>query len=249
MSLHDMGGEWLIKANTAETEVLAQGEASFTNPNFLESHGLRWERDEPELDDHLSHAIATQPTQLLAHTRRIFLKYWKKDGDGLYSALVDLFLVLGQQKGYALRKRLLWGSRDRLSACHFQALRLWLNAAETPQEADIPPASQSLFLHGVRGSLELVTLFEQMEYHRDPLIEAREYIEFSQLEEARSLLEASVLQQPTRDDLLRELLELYNATRDTVHYLAMRAKLLSSIGRLPPYWIKFEDLLQEQETL
>lgn len=190
--------------------------------------------------DSLAHAVAASPDDLLHHTRRVFHSYERHDGEGLYAALADLFLSL-QERGHGLRKRLLNGARDRLAPEHYQALALWLVDARVPQQRPLPAARGAVLARGVEGRRELVRVsVADGGAVRDPLVEAREYIEYSQLEQARELLEAAVPEDPGREELQLELLSLYRAARDDRRYLSMRARLEALLGVLPEYWQALE---------
>jgi len=193
------------------------------------------------VDEHLAHAVAADPANLLCHTQRVFFFYGNQDSDGLYSALVDLFIALGD-KGPALRRRLLNGSRERLSPRHFRVLSRWLEQG-APSEANEPSlASQSVLSLGITGVRTLVQVFHtERESERDPLLEAREYIEYFQIEEAKSLLEAAIFEQPEREELHTELIHLYQATRDLASLQAMREKLSQTMTTLPECWLELDE--------
>ena len=189
--------------------------------------------------DQLAQAVAADPSNLIVHTRRIYLHFQQGDHEGLYSALKDLFLVLGQ-RGLPIRSRLLHGARLHLTAPHYQALEACLGENRGWVESDLPAATQSLMCDGVEGHFKLVTLTDASDKEaRDPLTDAREFIEFSQIEQARDLLEKGVLEQPEREDLQQELLSLYRASRDQDSFLAMRANLERILDTLPQCWLTF----------
>lgn len=189
--------------------------------------------------DQLAQAVSADANNLFTHTRRIFFHFQQGHGDGLYSALTDLFLVLGK-RGLPIRSRLLQGARLYLADQHYQALRAYLCQGREPTEEELPEAAGSVLTHGVEGRCKLITRVEPSDRElRDPLLEAREYIEFSQIEQARDLLEKCVLEQPDREDLQQELLSVYGASRDRARYLAMRAKLEQILDTLPQCWLTF----------
>ncbi len=188
--------------------------------------------------EHLAHAIAAAPTNLLCHTQRVFFFYSNRNPEGLYSALLDLFIAL-DGKGAALRRRLLAGSRERLAPEHYGILSRWLEKGAPRDGEDLLPASQSILSEGITGEIKLVQVFyTENESQRDPLLEAREHIEYFQIEEARDLLETAILAQPEREELHLELIHLYQATRDTASMQAMREKLSQIMPHLPECWPK-----------
>jgi len=90
----------------------------------------------------------------------------------------------------------------------------------------------SVLNQGLSGCLELVSLVADKpasEEQRDPLIEALEYLEYSQVEQALSVLETAVLKQPTRNDLQENLLEIYLSTLDLQGLKVMEGKLSNNL--------------------
>ncbi|QSA96270.1 FimV family protein [Methylococcus sp. EFPC2] len=213
-------------------------EAPCSELAFLIGESQRWLPYLPDLParfgDALAQAVSAAPGDLARHTRRIHHAYRSLDSEALYGALLDLFAVLGHH-GRELRRRMLSASRDRLAAEQEQALRLWLESGRRPP---MSPRSRSACLsEGVEGETGLLHVREgeQVEI-RDPLQEAREFIEYSQLEQAMDLLENAVRRQPERDDLRVELLSLYRATRDHARRDDFRRRLGTELGGLPPCW-------------
>lgn len=205
---------------------------------FLLDDGQRLQPFYPGLDPHcadqLVQAVSRTPTDLTCHTRRIFHAYEQADGEALYGALLDLFLTLGG-RGHSLRARLLAGVRNRLAPEHGQVLRQWLRTGRRPVE--LPFSPESVLSEGIEGEVELIgSRQESAAPARDPLQEARECIEYCQLDQARDLLERAVLEQPHRAELHEELLGIYRATHDRGRYQAMRERLAARLDLLPDGW-------------
>lgn len=194
---------------------------------------------ESELVQYFAQRVARHPLDLNAHVDRVYLHFREHDEDGLYSALLDLFLAL-TDKGIELRTRLLAGSRSVLSPHHFAALEAALN--HPVKESALPLARLSVLAKGLTGELPvMIEVVSERAKTRDPLLEAREYIEYSQLEEARQLLETSVLAATDRFDLQMELLMLYRATGNQRQWRIMREKLAHVLKPLPDEWTEFGD--------
>lgn len=172
------------------------------------------------LADYLEQRIAAEPSHLLHHTRRIALEYRLDRPESLYGALLDLFHVLGAD-GSALRRRLAEGARERLRPEHYAHLTRCLQDA-TRATGAAPSLLSPLFGPGTGESLYVVEMREtSVSDARDPLVEARECIEYSQIDQARQILENALAAQPERADLQWELLELYRAQRDASHFLTL----------------------------
>lgn len=203
---------------------------------------------ENEVADFLAHAVSAVPHNLLRHTQRIFFHYHRNDQDGLYAALLDLFIALGC-RGHRLRKRLLAGARDRLKKDCFARLERWLGSDFLPDWGELPPTRQSVLAPGIIGSTSLVRVsIGARDHDRDSLLEAREHIEYSQLDQARAVLEEALSEQPGRTDLHQELLLLYRATGDLDNFLRTRETLLQIVDALPEIWDDCELYLRKAHT-
>mgnify|MGYP006276854891 CR=1 FL=1 len=90
----------------------------------------------------------------------------------------------------------------------------------------MPVNQYSVLARGLEGSDRLVEQSKQpVQISIDPLELARDYIEYSQLDEAKSVLEKAILQQPERVELHHELLDLYRSTRDASGFNIMLNEL------------------------
>lgn len=191
--------------------------------------------DAPELVDYLEQRIAAEPSHLLHHIRRIALEYQLDRPESLYGALIDLFLVLGAD-GRALRRRMTEGTRGRLVPEHYARLSRWLQGPTLSAET-APPLRSSLFGLGMGETLHLVETRETSDPDaRDPLVEARECIEYSQIDEARRILESALGAQPERADLQWELLDLYRAQRDASDFLKLYPTFATDENPLAEDW-------------
>ncbi len=74
----------------------------------------------------------------------------------------------------------------------------------------------SIFTKGLIGTQDLVQQAASASTKQayDPLNLARDYIEYSQLAEARDVLEKAIVNEPHRLELHQSLLELYKSTQD-----------------------------------
>ena len=71
----------------------------------------------------------------------------------------------------------------------------------------------------------MIQQIEKEEKEDDPLAIALDYIEYSQLDEAKQVLEEAILVRPERLDLRQELIDLYRLTGDSNGFHQMLAKL------------------------
>lgn len=184
--------------------------------------------------DYFWHRIARDPQDLRSHVRRIFLNYEHGQAADLFAALLDLFIAL-HNKGASLRGRLLESSRAKLDSEAYRLLRATLPDGMVAAKAPFVPGS--FLCQGAEGALQCVYLTtENTVTTRDPLVEAREYMEYSQVEEARNVLERAVLEQCHRSDLHQELLDIYRSTRDQRNFAKMLRELDNINNPVPEAW-------------
>lgn len=195
------------------------------------------------LADYLCHRVTREPSDLRSHVRRIFLAHEQQSTVELFGALVDLFIALGN-KGLRLRQRMLEWSKENLEARQYGLLRESL--AGGLDERTVAFVHGAMLCRGVEGSLKLVESgAERSREPRDPLVEAREYLEYSQLDEARNLLEEALMQDPRRQELHEELLEIYRSTRDQSNF----AKMLGRLNKGNPMLEQWQELAEYFRSL
>ena len=173
------------------------------------------------------HRVAREPTDLRSHVQRVYLYSRMKNADGLYGALVDLFIALNS-KGYLIRKRMLSHAEYLLNAEQFQALTRKLESGLRASDA-MPLSSSSVLSRGLIGINNFISFITNddsaISQHADVVEEAEELLDAGQIDEARIILEQAILEEPWRKDLHDDLLEIYLATRDLEHCDAMYEKL------------------------
>jgi hypothetical protein len=81
---------------------------------------------------------------------------------------------------------------------------------------------------------------------QDPLQEAREHLEYGQLEEARQVLESAILAQPLRLDLHRDLLEIYRRSQAREAFLTMQRRLNIQTHPLADAWHAVADFFEQR---
>jgi len=181
---------------------------------------------EVELGNKLSAMVSAEPQNLTVHIQRICLYFDIHQADFLFASLIDLWVAFNG-RGRDFFRTLLFATKVRLQEGDFQQLhRLFVNEELRPN--NIPSARLSVLTQGLSGSLQLVFSVDDSvasEQLRDPLVEALEYLEYSQVEQALSVLEVAVMAQPTRGDLQQNLLEIYLSTLDLHGLKEMEMKL------------------------
>ena len=126
-----------------------------------------------------------------------------------------------------MRSRLLQQYRSNLSDDQYTALVQYSESNAFVGQA--PFSIASVLTKGVTGTCALVrpnAAVRSEQNSVDPLQEAREYLEYSQIEAAQEVLERAVLKNPEWIELQTELLGLYRAGRDVENF----QKDLSAVG-------------------
>ncbi|MGZ5044389.1 MAG: hypothetical protein ACXV8P_06305 [Methylobacter sp.] len=164
----------------------------------------------------LLYQIACNPRNLIAHTQRIFFCYRENLPAQLTAALVDLMIVLGE-RGASLKQRMLIGAKNKLD------VEQWLLLQDISQSGKPPPVVPfALLATGIVGVTQLVKQSAAAQSNGpDALSLARDYINYCQLDEAKTVLELAILKNIDTDELQHELLMLYRSTRDVGSYWRM----------------------------
>jgi len=177
---------------------------------------LQWLNDHNYALSYLVFNVSRTPEKLIVHIQRIYHCYQLKSAEQLYAALIDFFIVLNG-KGLAISRRMLNGCGTVLGKVYLENLQNYLTEGNT--SVYILNNEFSVLGKGLIGNLNLVNkaLESEPQVH-DPLIIARDYIEYSQLDEAKEVLEVAIREQPLRGDLQLELLDIYRSTRGTLGF-------------------------------
>jgi len=201
---------------------------------------LQWSDDWPPESAYAfaSQQVRHSPSQLQYHLCRIYFAFVQRKQESLYASLLDLFWALGKA-GSNLKKRMLKGSQPLLAESQYQALASCLKNEISHRQLPFSPLS---VLHdGVTGSLRLIEA-EPVNAKRDeidPVLAAGLCLEAGQTDQAREILEEVLWQEPDRLDVQKDLLEIYEATKDLEHFEMSYQRLQS----------KTNALLQDWETL
>lgn len=200
---------------------------------------------ETQTADYFAFLIRRTPADLLSHVRRINLHWQQRKGDQVFGALVDLFIALGPA-GQALRRRLLKQVVPVLKPAQQRLLKSSIASGLTATDVLPEQSRDSVLLQGMLGGAPIVHVSEpDTDVHpRDAIEEANALLEFGQVEEARDLLEHAVLREPRRDDLQRELLEIYIHGHDNEGLLNMRQRLLERGHAVGIDWVRAANELE-----
>ena len=177
------------------------------------------------LADHLAYKICKAPKDLLSHVQRILFSYRLGDSHAVYGAMLDLFIVLGDN-GSPLRARLFSMVASVLREEHRRVLETGLIKGIKGFDR-VPQSPGSRLSGGLTGSVDLVEQGggQRQTWHTDVVDEARDLIDSGLIDEAQALLEGALLDHPERADVSEELLEIYRHTRHKDSFFAMRKRM------------------------
>lgn len=196
-----------------------------------------------ELDD-IIFQIIVQPKTLSAHLQRIYLCYQQGLSEDLFAALLDLLIVL-EGKGRSLSQRMILGAKSKLSKSDYARLKYGLTLT-AQQVKELQGNSYSLFSLGLLGTTLLVVKQQSSSViHHDPLDIARDYIAYSQLDEAIETLEKALLLDVNRQALHEDLIELYRVTQHVERFEKMYAVLLKKMPTIPSAWLELKGFFNE----
>ena len=199
-----------------------------------------WDDDkgsDEKLYQQIVYAIIRTPKRLITHLQRIHFTYTRRQGDCLYAALVDLLLVL-DGKGHALGLRMVSSTRDQLTTHQCDLLD---NYFECSDKSLLIGNRFSVLTDGVLGTLNIITEKKSDKIEHDPLIIARDYVQYSQLDAAINTLEVEIQETPERLELQDDLLELYRVTENTESFSKMYKLLIEKTSNLSHGWLELND--------
>jgi len=216
----------------------------------LQNANLLWSPERLNYSDFLEKLIfriARKPNSLITHLQRIYFCFHKKLDDQLFAAIVD-FLVILNKRGLAISWRVLMGAKSNLDSHQFKLIKDYLKD-EQASSGLLQGNQYSIFTKGMIGLNNMISYIDKPEKSDyDPLEIARDHIEYSQLQEAKHVLENAILKQPKRFELQLELLALYQSTRDQEGFNQMQDKLKQSGFDIIDEWNQLNYLFKGQNS-
>lgn len=218
---------------------------------FFSGYGrnIFWFTDADSVDaaflEKLVFSVARKPQKLLTHLQRIYYCYVKGMAAQLYAAIID-FLIILNGRGLAISWRVVLGAKTSLSEDQFHVLSDFLNSKGDPSL--LPGNEYSIFSRGLQGINRFIRQIDQPpQFDYDPLALARDHIEYSQLDEAKRVLEKAVLVEPARMELQHELMDLYQLTNDVAGFNKMLGRLAEAEINLGE-WIHLDNYFKGRES-
>lgn len=230
----------LIVCNEDDDSNIANIELDFENQE-IDIFGFNHD----QILESLIFKILTEPKALRVHLQRIFFCYQHNLTDDLFAALTDFLIILGG-KGREISRRMVRGTKSKLSTSQYATLKNALNLSADELKL-LKGNVYSLFSLGLIGSNVLVEKETQTKLPEiDPLDLARDYIAYSQLDTAMDTLENAIFVNFDRQELHDDLLELYKLTRSKDRFLKMYNSLSEKIATIPAAWNELKDFFNER---
>lgn len=204
-----------------------------------------WNNVQKNSLDFFIHQVSKKPTNLLSHLQRIYFCYHENLSEQLYASLLDFLLVL-KGNGREISLRVFHGSKSRLSPKYRNELsRLFKGERDCVEDLEV--SRYSLLGKGLIGSSDIITRTIEVNPSEelDELKLARDYIEYSQLEEARSVLEKAIKENRDNQEMHEELLSLYLSTEDVVNFQKMYAYVKQHDNFMLKMWKTFHTSMVE----
>jgi len=208
-----------------------------SHPAFVDSNRslvvkeIIWgiENSSDDLYQQLVFKVLKKPKLLISHLQRIYLTYSLGMQDQLYAALVDLLWVL-DGKGIELSGRMVKATQTHLTEQQVKMLGGFLN------NTGLLVGNKFSVCITEKGKDLIVEKNIKLDDSYDPLDLARDYIEYSQLDEALKTLEEALILTPERLDIQSELLELLKVSRNIQEFTRIEQVFLDKEMELSVEW-------------
>ncbi|GAB6141981.1 hypothetical protein JCM14076_27100 [Methylosoma difficile] len=209
-----------------------------------------WSSKMLERSDYLEKLVlrlARKPNRLVLHVQRILYCYHSDLNEQLFAALID-FLVILNRRGKAISYRMVFGSRTRLKSVQLKVFKNYLSD-QNYDPSLLPGNSYTIFTRGMIGTSNLIMMSKpQRVSNYDPLDLAHDHIEYSQLDDAKRVLEQGILNDPDRLVLHQELLYLYQLTNDAAGFKRMYKHLTQQGLATPDKWSSLENHFEKAQA-
>jgi len=238
-----------IVVSTTHNEQDTNTDFSHIDPYFLNT--TYWISHPPldlyaSVSHYLAHQVSRQPKILINHVQRIYLHAAAKNTEQTSAALLDLNLILGK-KGEKLRKRLLFQCKKMLKKEQYALLSECFLHSEDAQNK-YPMLAHSILCR-IFSNNDIVSRAETNKERAalDVIDEARDRINYGQLNEAQTLLENALIESPERADIATELLEIYRYTRNKEALSKMLSRLNKTHFKNTNIWKSIATELEQYE--
>ena len=174
-----------------------------------------------------------------------------RDSQSTFSALADLFIILGNN-GFELRQTLLHQVTEALTVEQFQFFSLRMESGLAVDE-QLPGGSYSSLSLGGSENYQLVVEADSAtgEPSQSNLMLARQYIAAGHVTQARDLLERALEVDPGNRELCIELLDLYRQQQLVNEFRQFYFRLSGRSLAEPQRWLELENYFRQnaQESL
>ena len=223
-----------LSGNTDSLPQIDQDE--FIDPAFLSRQQWNNGFPLPLVTNYLSHQISQNNDDLYSHVHKVYLCIKHQQSRNLYSALFDLFLVLGT-KGRAFRKTLLSYSQSFLSATEYMLLEQSLPSGSLTEIA-LELADKSI----LRQELRHFSQHNFIQHHTNYIAHKSQE---QTLYQKQQFLQSAIIENPRKLSLHYDLLELFTQSKDHYQFNIFYHFLCAHSSVLPNKWHVIANNLNE----
>ncbi len=215
--------------------------------NFLQFKPDHWASE--ELSDQQKYQsivfnLLRTPERLESHLQRIYLCYQCNMQQPLYAALIDLLWIL-DGKGHGLARRMIKATHALLSK---QQKKVIKNYFKHQNKDSLPANKYTVCTSGRFNHCRIIGQQNVETSHVvEPLRLARDFIEYSQLEQALNTLENAIYENPKDVEIVSELIELLKVTDDKQAFNKIDAELKNQEIHTLNEWQTLADFFAKQE--
>ena len=222
------------ESGQVQSDVDSSCEVAFHMPDINELH-IKASKCTAKVTEYLEHQVYRNRRDLRCHVQRVYLHITRNDPESVHGAILDLFITL-QDKGKPLRERLLKACRHYISVEQFDFFARKLSKGISDTDATLPVRTSLLTKGRTCNNPLVVRQVIQKDCHADPLVEARDHMQYGQVEEAQIVLEKAIIQTPQRTDLHLDLLDIYRHTQAVDAFHKMYQVLDSTYNPVTNAW-------------
>jgi len=208
---------------------------SLKTRHFLQSITVFFDCREHDELERLVYKVTREPGNLENHLQRIYFCYSNNRSEQLYASLIDLLTILAG-KGEALSQRIIYGTRSIINKEQWTALQKYLITLDLTV---FPSNRFSVLNPCLLGTTQLLDKDKNTVVQYDYLTLAHDYIEYSQLDSAITVLEQGIPEDPDGKEGQKLLLELYKSTGDVIRFRPMYQSVIKK--NLIDEWQQLDD--------
>lgn len=242
---------WLVGFNAEDNQVDTYSyDCNQLDPTFLKQND--WLENPPtayaeQALRNLLGRISRNPNDIYSMVKRIFLLKTVNDKERLQGAVYDLFYCLGH-RGQSLQKRVLQAVQDSFNQQEINFFSQGVSKEQAPTHGSM---NRHSILHpGTWGGYDIVNKVTIPAAHpqaiQSPLEEAKDLLDQGNIQQATSILEKCLLDDPHDQEISDELVLIYRHMRDDKAIQRMLNKLANEDLDYRGDWLELIQKIQNE---